>query len=106
MIFSPGAVDDEIFQFAQKTWKLLLFKLRGIDNKNTKTPSIIDIPKKLIFLDLSPSTKTAIIPLFFEQIEKFQYLKSSTAPGLSHGTLRCHVTRVTCPETCLKVCQL
>ena len=42
----------------------------------------------------------------FEQIEKFQCLKSSTTQGLSHGTFRTHVARVTCPETCLKVCQL
>ena len=32
--------------------------------------------------------------MFFEQIEKFQCLKSSTAQGLSHGTLKSHVARV------------
>ena len=32
--------------------------------------------------------------MFFEQIEKFQCLKSSTAQGPSHGTLRRHVARV------------
>ena len=38
----------------------------------------------------------------FEQIEKFQCLKSSTTQGLSHGIFRTHMARVTCPETCLK----
>ena len=36
----------------------------------------------------------AITPMFFEQIEKFQCLKLSTAQGPQHGTLRGHVTRV------------
>ena len=35
-------------------------------------------------------------PKFFEQIEKFQCLKLSTAQGPAHGTLRSHVSRVTC----------
>ena len=48
----------------------------------------------------------AITPMFFEQIEKFQCLKLSTAQGPQHGTLRRHVTRATCPQTCLKVSQL
>ena len=47
-----------------------------------------------------------LTPMFFEQIEKFQCLKSSTAQGLERGTLRRHVARVTCPETCLEVSQL
>ena len=42
----------------------------------------------------------------FEQIEKFLCLKPSTTQGLSRGIFRTHVARVTCPETCLKVCQL
>ena len=42
----------------------------------------------------------------FEQIDKFQCLKLSITQGLSHGTLRTHVARVTCPETCPKVGQL
>ncbi len=33
-----------------------------------------------------PSTKMAISPMFFEQIEKFQSLKLSTTQGPSHGT--------------------
>ena len=53
-----------------------------------------------------PSIKTAITPMSFEQIEKFQCLKSSTTQGLSHGIFRTHMAQVTCPETCLKVCQL
>ena len=48
----------------------------------------------------------AITPMFFEQIEKFQCLKLSTAQGPQHGTLRGHVARVTCPQTCLEVSQL
>ena len=44
--------------------------------------------------------------MIFEQIEKFQCLKLSTAQGLSHDTLSYHVTRATCPETCLEVSEL
>ena len=58
------------------------------------------------FLWLYPSTKMAVSPMFFEQIEKFQCLKLSTTQGPAHGTLSRHVARVTCPETCLKVFQL
>ena len=36
----------------------------------------------------------AISPMFFEQIEKFQCLKLSTAQGPAHGTLRSHVACV------------
>ena len=45
------------------------------------------------FLGLYPSTKLAITPMFFEQIEKFQCLTLSTTQGLSTGTLRFHVSR-------------
>ena len=48
----------------------------------------------------------AITPMFFEQIEKFQCLKLSTAQGPAHGTLRRHMTRVTCPQRWLKFSQL
>ena len=58
------------------------------------------------FYGLYPSTKKAITPLFFEQIEKFQCLTSSSTQGLSTGILRIHVTHVTCPQTCPKVGQL
>ena len=44
--------------------------------------------------------------MFFEQIEKFQCLKLSKTQGPDHGTLRRHVARVTCPQTCLEVSQL
>ena len=59
-----------------------------------------------IFFHLYPFFKRAITPVSFEQIEKFQCLSLSTPQGLSHGTFRTHVARVTCPETCLKVFQL
>ena len=58
------------------------------------------------FWDLYPSTKLEISPMFFEQFKKFQCLSLSTTQGLSTGTLRFHVARVTCPQTCLKVMQL
>ena len=45
----------------------------------------------------------AITPTFFEQIEKFQCLKLSTAQGPAYDTLRRHMACVTCPEMCLKV---
>ena len=48
----------------------------------------------------------AITPMFFEQIEKFQCLKSSTAQAPQLGTLIGHMAHVTCPQTCLKVSQL
>ena len=48
----------------------------------------------------------AITPMFFEQIEKFQCLKLSTAQGPAHGTLRSNVACVTWPQTCLEVSQL
>ena len=60
----------------------------------------------LKFLGLGPSIEMAITPTFFEQIEKFLCLKLSTTPGPSHGIPRRHVTRVTCPKTCLEVSQL
>ena len=44
-----------------------------------------------------------ITPVLVDQIEKFQSLKPSTAQGLSTGTLRLHLARVTCQETCLKL---
>ena len=47
----------------------------------------------------------AISPMFFEQIEKFQCLKLSTAQGPAYGTLRRHVACVMCLQTCLEVNQ-
>ena len=55
---------------------------------------------------MNPLTKMTITPVLVDQIEKFQSLKPSTAQGLSTGTLRLHVARVTCPGTCLEVSQL
>ena len=55
---------------------------------------------------MNPLTKMTITPVLVDQIEKFQSLKPSTAQGLSTGTIRLHVARVTCPETCLEVSQL
>ena len=66
-------------------------------------------PKNLLFSKfkwLYPSTKMPITPMFFKQIEKFQCLNTSTTQGLSTGIIRMHVTRVTCPQTCLEVSQL
>ena len=48
----------------------------------------------------------AITSMFFEQIEKFQCLKLSNAQGPDHSTLRRHVARVICPQTCPEVSQL
>ena len=47
----------------------------------------------------------ALTPMFFEQTEKLQCLKLSTAQGQAHGTLRSHVARVTWPQTCCEVSQ-
>ena len=55
---------------------------------------------------MNPLTKMTITPVLVDQIEKFQSLKPSTAQGLSTGTIRLHVARVTCPETCLEVRKL
>ena len=41
--------------------------------------------------------------MFFEQIEKFQCLKSSTAQGLIPQVLRINLAHITCPQTCLEV---
>ena len=77
-----------------------------VEGYNYKICWKLSFPEKTTFLKillLYPSTKMAITPMFFKQIEKFQCLKLSTAQGPAHGALRRHVARVTCPETCLKV---
>ena len=51
----------------------------------------------LKFWGLDPSIEMAITPTFFEQIEKFQCLSSSTAQGLSRDTWHTHVARVHVP---------
>ena len=47
---------------------------------------------------LYPSTKMAITPVLFEQIEKFHCLNISTTQGLSAGNLRLHVATCHVPE--------
>ena len=47
---------------------------------------------------LHPSFEIAITPSFYEQIEKFQWLSSSTPQGLSRDIFRTHVARVHVPE--------
>ena len=77
-----------------------------VEGYNAKNASFWGGPIIMQFIDflgIYPSTKMAITPLLVDQIEKFQCLELSTAPKLSPGTLRSHVARVTCPETCLKV---
>ena len=59
-----------------------------------------------VIFELYPSIKMAIPPSKVDQFEKFQCLELSTAQGLSPGVLRSHVAHVTCPQTCLEVCQL
>ena len=72
-----------------------------VEGYNHKKCWKLSFPKKTTFLkilQLYPSTKMAITPMFFEQIEKFQCLKLSTAQGPAHGTLRRHVARVHVPK--------
>ena len=47
---------------------------------------------------LYPSTKVAITPVLFEQIEEFHCLKVSTTQGLSAGNLILHVATCHVPE--------
>ena len=77
--------------------------VEGYNYKNASFWGSSIIMQFIDFLGIYPSTKMAITPMSFEQIKKFQCLKLSTAQGPAHGTLRRHVARVTCPETCLKV---
>ncbi len=76
--------------------------MEGCDCKIQEKMDFCGRSNFLYFYWLYPSTKRAITPMSFEQIEKFQCLKVSTILGLSHGIFRTHVARVTCPETCLK----
>ena len=66
-----------------------------VEGQNSKIHKKMVFSGKLnfqYFLYLYPFTKMAISPMFFEQIEKFQCLKLSTAQGPAHDTLS-----VTCP---------
>ena len=80
--------------------------MEGYNFKKIRKIATFDFVQKIDFLDLGPSIQMTITPMFFEQIEKFQCLKVSTTQGLSYGTIRKHVARGTCPQTCPKVCQL
>ena len=105
---SPWVVDDFRhwnFSICSKDIGVMAVSMEGC---NCKIQEKMDFCGGSIFLHfywLYPSTKRAITPMSFEQIEKFRCLKSSTTQGLSHGIFRTHVARVTCPKTCLKVCQ-
>ena len=80
-----------------------------VEGYNAKNASFWGGPIIMQFIDflgIYPSTKMAITPLLVDQIEKFQCLELSTAPKLSPGIFRCHVARVTCPQTWLKVSEL
>ena len=57
--------------------------------------------RKTVFIKILGFTKRAITPMYFEQIGKFQCLKSCTAQGPSPQVLRIHKTRAACPQTCL-----
>ena len=80
--------------------------VEGYNHKKCWKLSFSEKTTFLRILQLYPSTKMAITPMFFEQIEKFQCLKLSTAQGPAHDTFRRHVARVMCPQTCLEVSQL
>ena len=60
----------------------------------TKSLKIGDLSIKTKLL-LFPFTKSAIVSMFFEQIEKFQCLKLSTTQGLSNGIFR---TKLACVQ--------
>ena len=79
--------------------------VEGYNHKKCWNLSFPEMTSFLKILLLNPSTKMAITPMLFEQIEKFQCLKLSTAQGPAHESLRSHVARVTWPQTCLEVSQ-
>ena len=84
----------------------MAFFVEGYKKKKLPNLALQMISFSPLIIYLYPFTKRAITPMSFEQIEKFQCLSLSTAQGPAHGSLRSHVARVTCPETCPKVCQL
>ena len=92
----------ETFQFSKKTLELSVL-MEGCNCKIQEKKWTIVLC--CIFIDYTPSQKGPHL-MTCEQIEKFECLKSSTTPVLSHGIFRIYMARVTCPETCLKVCQL
>ena len=56
------------------------------------------LPQNFKKIYLHPSTKMAITPVLFEQIEKFHCLKLSTTQGLPTGILRLQVVTCHVPE--------
>ena len=105
----PWAVDNFRhwnFSICSKNVGVMAISMEGSKPKNFKK---IDVPAgwRIVYIfGLLPSFEMAITPTLIEQIEKFQCLKLSTAQGPAHGTLRRHVARVTCPQTCLEASQL
>ena len=106
---SPWVVDSFRhwhFSICSKNMGVIVNLIKGYNCQKTFFVTISKIAIFPNFLNLYPSIQMTITPMFFEQIEKFQCLKVSTTQGLSYGTIRIHVARGTCPQTCPKVCQL
>ena len=74
--------------------------MRVVIQKYGQTFSLQEHLFFLKFLGLDPSIEMAITPSFYEQIEKFQCLSSSTPQGLSRDIFRTHVD--TCQKRVLK----
>ena len=94
------------FSICSKNIGVMVIWMEGYKFKKFGKIAIFEIVTINVFWQLYPFIKLTITPMFFEQIEKFQCLKLSTTQGLSCGTIRIHVTRVTWPQTCPKVGQL
>ena len=77
--------------------------VEGVSEKKFRIWDFPEMPCFLLKLLLPLSTKRAISPIFFEQIELFQCLKASTAQGPSPQNLRIHVVGIRCPQMHLKV---
>ena len=106
---SLGAVDNSRhwnFSIWSTNKGVMAILVEGYNAKNASFWGGPIIMQFIDFLGIYPSTKMAITPLLVDQIEKFQCLELSTAPKLSPGIFRCHVARVTCPQTWLKVSEL
>ena len=106
---SPWVVDSDRhwnFSNCSKNIGDIASLVEGYKSQNLENSFFLKLSFFLLIYWLYPSTKMIITPMFFERIEKFQCLSLSTTQGLSTGTLRFHVARVTCPQMCLKVMQL
>ena len=64
--------------------------MKGYNLENVEKGYFLKTSKKCIYM--------AIIPVLFEQVEKFHCLKLSTTQGLSTGILRLHVSMCHMPE--------